>query len=225
MLTTLEGYYLIVELFNFDAFITILIVPAIIGYYWINSKIKRKDILFALFFCWIGNLFILFDLNASFQQWGVFSLWIMNLFFFIRFMDLNKMYFFREHILGLVFYFSYLIVFLNHVYSFLDDMKFHGIVYSFTSAIFGSFTLMLLLKNMNTTNFMFFFGLFLLSIKDVMLTYNKKFFEEDFFSSYIIILQIVGLFLLIRAFINFEDGNMKQLVSNAKKYYKTKIES
>jgi len=58
-----------------------------------------------------------------------------------------------------------------------------------------------------------------------MLTYNKKFFEEDFFSSYIIILQIVGLFLLIRAFINFEDGNMKQLVSNAKKYYKTKIES
>ena len=66
MLTTLEGYYLIVELFNFDAFITILIVPAIIGYYWINSKIKRIDILFALFFCWIGNLFILFDLNASF---------------------------------------------------------------------------------------------------------------------------------------------------------------
>ena len=58
-----------------------------------------------------------------------------------------------------------------------------------------------------------------------MLTYNKKFFEEDFFSSYIIILQIVGLFLLIRAFINFEDVNMKQLVSNAKKYYKTKIES
>ena len=48
MLTTLEGYYLIVELFNFDAFITILIVPAIIGYYWINSKIKSKDILFAL---------------------------------------------------------------------------------------------------------------------------------------------------------------------------------
>ncbi len=37
-----------------------------------------------------------------------------------------------------------------------------------------------------------------------MLTYNKRFFEEEVFSIPISIFQLLGLFLLIRAFINLE---------------------
>ena len=189
---------------TFETIINTLLVPSVFFYYWFNSKMKSNFILYALFFSWMGNLFLLINFNPEFQKWIVSSFWISNSLFFIQFINFKREYFFREHLLGLIFYFSYLIVFLTHVFSSLGEMKLLALVHGLTTAVFGSFTVMQLFKKTNTTKLILFLGVLFLSIKDVMLTYNKRFFEEEVFSIPISIFQLLGLFLLIRAFINLE---------------------
>ncbi len=54
-------------------------------------------------------------------------------------------YSYKAHLLGLLFWGSYLAVFLNHVYTSLGDMKIHGIVFGLTLSAFGSIAIMELL--------------------------------------------------------------------------------
>jgi len=195
----------------FETLINTFLVPTAFFYYWFNSKMRGYYIMFALFFSWMGNLFLLVNLNPGFQKWIVFLFWLSNSIFFIQFIYFKREYFLREHVLGLIFYFSYLAVFLNHVYSSLGEMKLLALVHGLTTAVFGSFTVMQLFKKFNTTKLILFLGLLFLSVKDVMLTYNKRFFEEEFFSFPIPIFQLLGLFLLLGAFINLERREQEEL--------------
>tara|TARA_Y100000385_G_C12890858_1_gene549904 strand:- start:147 stop:566 length:420 start_codon:yes stop_codon:yes gene_type:complete len=120
------------------------------------------------------------------------------------YLEFSKEYSFKAHFLGLLFYGSYLLVFLNHVYYSLEEMRIHGLVYGLTLSLFGSFTLTHLLKSMSKQIFLLFIGLLVFSVRYVFLTYNKKYFNEDVFTFSISLIHGLG-FIIINAFLYFEE--------------------
>ena len=48
--------------------------------------------------------------------------------------------------------------------------------------------------------FSLFWGIFLFSVRDVMLTYNKYYFNEDYFILGVDIFYVVGLYLILQYF-------------------------
>lgn len=96
-------------------------------------------------------------------------------------------------------------VFLNHVYTSLGDMKIHVIVYGLTLSAFGSIAIMELLRKISRKNFLLILGLLVFSVRDVFLTYNKKYFNEDVFTFSIPILHGIGFFIIIKAMLYFEQ--------------------
>ena len=111
----------------------------------------------------------------------------------------------KAHLLGLLFWGPYLAVFLNHVYTSLGDMKIHGIVYGLTLSAFGSIAIMELLRKVSRKNFLLILGLLVFSARDVFLTYNKKYFNEDVFTFSIPILHGIGFFIIIKAMLYFKQ--------------------
>jgi len=114
-------------------------------------------------------------------------------------------YSYKAHLLGLLFWGSYLDVFLNHVYTSLGDMKIHGIVFGLTLSAFGSIAIMELLVKVSRNFFLLILGLLVFSVRDVFLTYNKKYFNEDVFTFSIPILHGIGFFIIIKAMLYFEQ--------------------
>ncbi len=144
-----------------------------------------------------------------------FFYWVMQLFLLSKYTIYIKGYNFRAHSLGILFYATYLAVFLNHVYQSLGDMKIHGLVYGITLSFYGSLTIMQLLNKVTLGNVYLFFGVFIFSVRDVLLTYNKRYFYEDIFTYSVTILHIAGFFLIIKAFMRYEDYVSSQVVKNA----------
>jgi len=94
---------------------------------------------------------------------------------------------------------------MNHAYASLGNMKWHGLVYGITLSLFGSLTLMKLLKLPNRENGLLFFGLLLFSVRDVLLTYNKRYFEDDVFTYPIPLFHVIGFYFMVSAFIKKEE--------------------
>ena len=104
------------NLYEYRFYFEPFIIPLILVYYLISSKKKNFLIFSAFFFVWLGDLLLLIELTPIFLQWAVFFYWIMQLCFIWAYLKYWKGYLFREHLLGILFYGSYLIVFMNHVY-------------------------------------------------------------------------------------------------------------
>ena len=103
---------------------------------------------------------------------------------------------------------------MNHVYHTLGAMRIHGLVYGITLSAFGSITIMELLKKASKRNFLLVIGLLIFSIRDVFLTYNKKYFNEDVFTFSIPILHGVGFLIIIEAFLYFEKMSWSSSKAN-----------
>jgi hypothetical protein len=93
-------------------------------------------------------------------------------------------------------------------------MRIHGLVYGITLSAFGSITIMELLKKASKRNFLLVIGLLIFSIRDVFLTYNKKYFNEDVFTFSIPILHGVGFLIIIEAFLYFEKMSWSSSKAN-----------
>ena len=87
----------------------------------------------------------------------------------------------------------------------LDDMRINGVVYGLTLSFFGSFTIMWLLKQYNMTIASLTAGLLIFSVRDVLITYNKRYFEEDFFTFPIPLLYAIGFLLIVQSFLWLEQ--------------------
>jgi hypothetical protein len=96
----------------------------------------------------------------------------------------------------------------------LGAMRIHGLVYGITLSAFGSITIMELLKKASKRNFLLVIGLLIFSIRDVFLTYNKKYFNEDVFTFSIPILHGVGFLIIIEAFLYFEKMSWSSSKAN-----------
>jgi hypothetical protein len=96
----------------------------------------------------------------------------------------------------------------------LGAMRIHGLVYGITLSPFGSITIMELLKKVSKRNFLLVIGLLIFSIRDVFLTYNKKYFNEDVFTFSIPILHGVGFLIIIEAFLYFEKMSWSSSKAN-----------
>lgn len=205
--TSLDVFFMLIENRPVQICTEIIIAPLFAVYYYFISRFKRKAILLAILFLGIGDYFLLHETSSFNLQMGVFFYWLMQLCLFIEFIvfPFPLRYSFKEHILGILFYGSYFIIFMNHVYSSLDDMKFHGLVYGITLTFFGSLTLMKLIKQPNIKNGLFFFGLLIFSVRDVLLTYNKRYFNEDIFTYPIPIFHVIGFYLILSAFLKKEE--------------------
>jgi len=71
-----------------------------------------------------------------------------------------------------------------------------------------------LLKKVSKRNFLLVIGLLIFSIRDVFLTYNKKYFNEDVFTFSIPILHGVGFLIIIEAFLYFEKMSWSSSKAN-----------
>jgi len=107
---------------------------------------------------------------------GVFCYWIVQLLIIKLIISKYRKYNLGAHLLGVLFYGSYLVVFLSHVYNSLGSMRVHGLIYGFTLSLLGSLMIMELLKRYDKTIALMTTGLFVFSILHVMLTYNKTLF-------------------------------------------------
>lgn len=177
--TILDAYFFGTGEEHFQYIIEPLITPALFLYYWVNSLKKSKRIILIFLFLWIGDFLLLFESSDLHLKWAVFCYFVMQVFLILHFFTYFKGYFLREHLLGILFYGSYLIVFLKHVYMALDDMRIHGVVYGLTLSFFGSFTIMWLLKQYNMTIASLTAGLLIFSVRDVLITYNKRYLPSE----------------------------------------------
>jgi hypothetical protein len=153
----------------------------------------------------MGDLLILFENGASFLKWGIFCYWMMLLLLCYNFFQYFKGYTLGAHLLGVLFYGSYLLVFLSHVFDSLGDMRVHGVIYGLTLSMLGSFTIMELLGHYTKINVLMTLGILIFSVRDVLLTYNKRFFEEDVFTYPIPILHAIGFFMIMKSFMWLEE--------------------
>ena len=153
--TLLDSYFYGQGLKSYRYFFEPLIILTLLLYYLICTKKKNSFILSAFFFIWLGDLLLLIEFSPVFLQWAVFFYWIMQLCLIGAYLEFSKEYSFKAHFLGLLFYGSYLLVFLSHVYYSLEEMRIHGLVYGLTLSLFGSFTVMHLLKSMSKQIFFF----------------------------------------------------------------------
>jgi len=205
LITFLDSYFYGQGLEEYQFYFEPLIVPSILIYYLISSRKKNPLILLAFLFVWVGDLLLLIELSPVFLQWAVFCYWLMQLCFIGVYKNYLEGYSYKAHLLGLMFWGSYLAVFLNHVYTSLGDMKIHGIVYGLTLSAFGSIAILELLRKVSRKNFLLILGLLVFSVRDVFLTYNKKYFNEDVFKFSIPILHGIGFFIIIEAMLYFEQ--------------------
>ena len=145
LITFLDSYFYGQGLEVYQSYFEPLIIPSILIYYLISSRKKNPLILLAFLFVWVGDLLLLIELSPVFLQWAVFCYWLMQLCFIGVYKNYLEGYSYKAHLLGLLFWGSYLDVFLNHVYTSLGDMKIHGIVFGLTLSAFGSIAIMELL--------------------------------------------------------------------------------
>jgi|TARA_A200000159_G_scaffold155677_1_gene169737 hypothetical protein len=208
IITFLDSYFYGQGLEKYQFFFEPLIVPSILVYYLLSTKKRDPLILLGFLFVWVGDLLLLIELSPVFLQWAVFCYWLMQLCFIGVYRNYWKQYSSKAHLLGLLFWGSYLVVFLNHVYSSLGDMKVHGLVYGVTLSAFGSLAIMELLRKVSRKHIYLVLGLLVFSVRDVFLTYNKKYFNEDVFTFSIPILHGIGFFIIIKALLYFEQGKV-----------------
>lgn len=100
----------------------------------------------------------------------------------------------------ILFFGAYLIIFFGHIYTYLEDMKFIGLTYGFTLSFLGCLSIMRFFQHQTWHRFSLFLGIFLFSERDVMLTYNKYFFHEDYFIVGIVVFYSTALFLVLNYF-------------------------
>jgi len=181
----------------------------------LNSPERKTTFIGIFLFLWLGDLLILFENNSSFLKWGVFCYWTVLLLLSYNFFQYFKKYVLGAHLLGVLFYGSYLLVFLSHVFNSLGDMRIHGVIYGLTLSLLGSFTIMELLRHYTKTKALLTIGLLIFSVRDVLITYNKRYFEEDMFTYPIPILHALGFFMILKSFMWLEEINKENLNSNS----------
>jgi hypothetical protein len=215
LLVLLNSYFVESQQKTLQFIIEPLIVPTLFIYYWVTTPERKTTFIGIFLFLWMGDLFILFENNSSFLKWGVFCYWMMLLFLSYNFFHYFKKYVLGAHLLGVLFYGSYLLVFLSHVYNSLGDMRIHGVIYGLTLSLLGSFTIMELLRQYTNAKALLTLGLLIFSVRDVLITYNKRYFEEDVFTYPIPILHALGFFMILKSFMWLEEINKENLNSNS----------
>ena len=91
-------------------------------------------------------------------------------------------------------------VFFSNILSYLKDMKFIGIAYGLVLSFLGCLSIMNFFLQQSRLRFSLFGGIFLFSVRDVMLTYNKYYFNEDYFILGVDVFYVVGLYLILQYF-------------------------
>jgi hypothetical protein len=195
---------------NLQYLVEPLLAPLLFLFYWLNSSSPKRLVLFAFLFLWMGDLLILFEEGISFLKWGIFSYWIMQLLLIKYFIDNYKIYNFGAHLMGILFYSSYLTIFLSHVYQTLGSMRIHGVVYGLTVSALGSLMIMELLSRQGKVIILMTLGLFVFSVRDILITYNKCYFNEDFFTYPIPLLHALGFFMMVKSFIWLEENKKNE---------------
>lgn len=215
LLVLLNSYFFETQQKTLQFFFEPLIVPTLFIYYWLNSPERKTTFIGVFLFLWLGDLLVLFENNSSFLKWGVFCYWTVLLLLSYNFFQYFKKYVLGAHLLGVLFYGSYLLVFLSHVFTSLGDMRIHGVIYGLTLSLLGSFTIMELLRHYTKTKALLTIGLLIFSVRDVLITYNKRYFEEDVFTYPIPILHALGFFMILKSFMWLEEFNKENLNSNS----------
>lgn len=176
-----------------------LLIPLFFGFFW-STLIVNRSLSLALFCCWIGDWFLLYDTNHLLQIMSVSSYLLAQFLFIETLFKQIKSFAPRAFIMGMLFFGAYLIVFFSHIFAYLEDMKFIGLAYGFILSFLGCLSIMHFFQYQTWHRFSLFLGILLFSGRDVMLTYNKYFFHEDYFIVGIVVFYSTALFLILNYF-------------------------
>lgn len=156
----------------------------------------------ALLFSWIGDLFYIFKDQDVFVKLTVVSYFFTQVFLILELRKFIKHFNGRYFSMGILLFACYLTIFLNRVYTYLDDMKIYAIVYGLTISYLGCLSLMYFFQKQSRHRFFFFLGVLFYSFRDVLLTYNVKVFKHEFFTFSIALFYVIALILITRFLIN-----------------------
>jgi len=175
------------------------LIPLFGGLFWETLK-RGQSLMLALLFCWVGDVLLLHDTNHLLQILSV-SSYLMAQFLFIDVL-LKRINVFSgsSFFMGILFFGAYLIIFFSHIYSYLEDIKFIGLAYGFTLSFLGCLSIMRFFQHQTWKRFSLFLGVLLFSGRDVMLTYNKYFFDYDYFILGIGLTYPIALFFILAYF-------------------------
>lgn len=179
-----------------------LMVPGVFWFYLSLDKNPSYLVQIALCFSWIGDGLYIFNPHAIYVKCTVISYFMMYVFLIVKTHQSIKYFTFRYFIMGLLLFASYLAVFLNRVYVHLDDMKIYAIVYGLNTSYVGSLALMYFFQFQSKLRIFLFFGVLIYSMRDVMLTFNTKVFDREFFTIPVTITYAIALVLITLFFVN-----------------------
>jgi hypothetical protein len=143
LITFLDSYFYGQGLEEYQFYFEPLIVPSILIYYLISSRKKNPLILLAFLFVWVGDLLLLIELSPVFLQWAVFCYWLMQLCFIGVYKNYLEGYSYKAHLLGLLFWGSYLAVFLTY-----NKKYFNEDVFTFSIPILHGIGFFIIIKAM-----------------------------------------------------------------------------
>jgi len=94
-------------------------------------------------------------------------------------------------------------------------MRVYGVIYGLTLSLLCSFTIMVLLRQYTNAKALLTLGLLIFYVRDVLKTYNKRYFGEDVFTYHIHVLHPLGFFMILKNFMWLEEINKENLNSNS----------
>ena len=180
---------------------SILLVPTFLYYYRSEVKQPRIFLQIAFLFSWIGDVVFLFNDRDVFVKISVVCYFLTQLFLILEVRKQIKSFHYRFLSMGVLLFASYLVIFLNQIYIYLGDMKVYSIIYGLTISYLGCISLMYFFQKQSKHRFFLFFGVLLYSFRDVLLTYNVKFFHREVFTHTVALLYLAALFFITRFFI------------------------
>ncbi len=180
---------------------SVLIVPSLIAYY--RSVVKKPLLIFqlALLFSWIGDLLLLFIEQEVFIKLTIIGFFFTQVLLLLEVRKFITQFNYRFLLMGVLLFASYLITFLNCVFSYLGDLKIYAVVYGLAICSLGCISFMNFFQKQTKLNFALFLGVLLYSFRDVLLTFNVKVYEDQVFTFPIPLFYVISLFLITLFFV------------------------
>ncbi len=162
----------------------------------------NKLFVLALYFAFIGDVFLLFDNNLPYFLGGIASFLVMHLFYiaiFSTFLQEKSLSVFAKGIVPFLCYFSLILLL---IFNQLNELLIPVLVYGGVISLFGTVSLVNYVQKQSTDNLWLLIGAVLFIISDSLIAINRFYFPHLVFEVLVIVLYAVSQYMICQSIIN-----------------------